>query len=79
MPAYFGGQDAPRNAAERAAPGGTATCRLKSRTRIHVPKRRVCKVAFTSTPRTKTCPWGPRRGKSHSEGVPLGTAILVLL
>ena len=26
-------------------------------------------MAFTFTPRTKTCPWGPQRGKSHLKGV----------
>ena len=42
----------------------------QSGSRIRVPFGESEKVAFTSTPRTKTCPWGPRRGKCHStEGV----------
>jgi hypothetical protein len=41
----------------------------QSGSRIHVPFRGWRKVAFTSTPQTKTCLWGPRLRK-----MPLGSS-----
>ena len=44
---------------------GTSLCGILSTFDAPVDILRVCRVAFTSTPTTKTCRWGFRGGKSH--------------
>jgi hypothetical protein len=46
-------------------PVARAGCGLERSSGSCVAFPEVCNAAFTSTPQTKTCLWGPRIGRSH--------------